>query len=60
MPSFKGFGKAVRAITLPMVCLFALIVVPSFLASGANRYSYGSSDIFGEGTAYGKDKAATP
>ena len=58
MPSFKGFGKAVRAITLPMVCLFALIVVPSFLASGANRYSYGSSDIFGEGTAYGRDKAA--
>lgn len=58
MPSFKGFGKAVRKISVPMVCIFALIVVPSYLASNANFYSYGSSEIYGEGTTYGRDKAA--
>ena len=58
MPSFRGFGKAVCRITLPMVCLFVLLVVPSYLAANANHYSYGSSDIYGDGTAYGRDKEA--
>lgn len=58
MPSFKRFGKVVRKIAVPMVCIFALIVVPSYLASNANLYSYGSSEIYGEGTTYGRDKTA--
>lgn len=57
MPSFKGFGKAVRKISVPMVCVFAVLIIPSYLASNSNFYSYGSSEIYGEGTTYGRDKA---
>lgn len=58
MPSFKGFGKTVRKIAIPMFCIFSVLVVPSYLASNANIYSYGSSQIYGEGTTYGRDKSA--
>lgn len=58
MPNFSGFGKVVRKLAIPMSVLFLLIVVPGFLASNGNRYYYGSSNIFGEGTTYGRDKEA--
>lgn len=58
MPSFKGFGKFVRRIMIPMACVFALVIVPSYIASNANDYYYGSSEIFGEDTQYGADTAA--
>ena len=56
MPTFVGFGKVVRKISVPLVCVFAIMIIPSFLASSANTYSYGSSNIYGEGTTYGRDK----
>ncbi len=55
MPSFKKFGKWIRKITIPCVCLFAVIVVPAYLASNANSYYYGASEMFGEGTELGDD-----
>ena len=55
MPSFRFLGKAVRRIAIPMVCLFAIIIVPSYLGSNANDYLYGSSEIFNEETRYGQD-----
>lgn len=58
MPSFKGFGKAVYKIAIPMVCIFAILIVPSFLGSNANDYLYGSSEILGENSQYGKDTKA--
>lgn len=58
MPSFKGFGKLVCKLAIPMVCIFAVIIVPSYLASNTNSYLYGSSHIYGEGTTYGRDKTA--
>ena len=58
MPSFKGFGKAVHKIAIPMVCIFAILIVPSFLGSEANDYLYGSSEILGEASQYGKDTKA--
>lgn len=58
MPSFRGYGKFVLKITIPAVCLFVLLIVPSYLASNANSYYYGSSFIFGENTSYGRDNAA--
>ena len=58
MPSFKGFGKAVHKIAIPMVCIFAMLIVPSFLGSEANDYLYGSSEILGETSQYGKDTKA--
>lgn len=58
IPSFRGLGKLVRKIAIPMVCIFALIIAPAYLASNANDYLYGSNRMFNEQTRYGKDTAA--
>ena len=58
LPSFNGLGKAVQKIAIPMVCIFAILIVPSYLGSNANSYLYGASEILGENTRYGKDTAA--
>lgn len=50
MPKFCFFGKVIRKITIPMTCIFALMIVSAFLSSINNEYLYGSSDIFGVGT----------
>ncbi|MGM9648438.1 MAG: RND family transporter [Butyricicoccaceae bacterium] len=55
MPGFHKFGRVVRRISLPMVCVFALVIAPAYLASNSNDYYYGSSHIFGEGTQIGRD-----
>lgn len=57
LPDFKRLGKAIQKIAIPMACIFALLIVPAYLASNANSYLYGSSEIFGENTQYGKDTA---
>ena len=56
-PSFKKFGKFVSRVTIPLVCIFALLVVPAYLASNSNSYYYGSSHIFGGDTELGQDTA---
>lgn len=58
IPSFNGFGKFVSRIAIPTICIFVILIVPSYLASNANSYHYGSSEIYGEGTTYGRDKEA--
>lgn len=58
MPGFRNFGKAVRKMAIPLICIFAILIVPSYLASNSNSYYYGSSHIYGEGTDYGRDKDA--
>ena len=50
MPSFNGFAKVVYRLMIPMVLVFAVMVVPAYLASNSNNFYYGSSHIFGEGT----------
>ncbi len=55
MPSFGRFGRLVRGIMLPMVLVFVLTIVPSYLASNANSFYYGSSHIFGSATQLGAD-----
>lgn len=55
MPGFRKFGAAVSRIAVPMVCLFAIIVVPAYLASNSNEYYYGASKIFNEETQLGRD-----
>lgn len=54
-PSFRKFGKVVSRVSVPLVCVFVLLVVPAYLASNANSYYYGASYIFGEDTEYGQD-----
>lgn len=55
MPSFKGFGRFVSHVMIPMVIVFAILIVPSYLASNANSFYYGSSHIFGSATQLGAD-----
>ncbi len=58
VPSFRWFGRTVRRISIPMVGVFAVVLVPAYLASNANTYEYGASGIFGPETQYGADTAA--
>ncbi len=57
VPSFRKFGKVVQKIMLPVMVLFILLIVPSYLASNANSFSYGASKIFNEKTKTGADTA---
>lgn len=58
MPEFRGLGKVIRVATIPLVCLFVVAIIPSYLASNSNDYYYGSSHIFSEGTQLGDDTKA--
>ena len=55
MPGFKGFGKFVSRVMIPMVIVFAILIAPCYLASGANSFYYGASHIFGSATQLGAD-----
>jgi predicted RND superfamily exporter protein len=57
IPNFRTFGKIVRKAMIPLVCLFAVLIVPAYLASNANGFYYGASFIFGENTQLGADTA---
>lgn len=58
LPEFKTLGKVVYRIMIPLVCVFAVMMVPARLASDQNSYYYGSSHIFGKNTQLGKDTEA--
>lgn len=55
VPDFTRFGKVVRHAMLPLVIVFLLVMVPSYLASNSNSFYYGSSYIFGPETQLGAD-----
>lgn len=57
LPDFKSFGKIVYRVMIPLVCVFAVAVVPCYLASNQNSFYYGSSHIFNEKTKVGADTA---
>lgn len=57
LPPFKKFGKVVQKVCIPMVIIFFIVLVPSYLASNANSFYYGASKIFGENTQLGSDTA---
>lgn len=55
MPSFKIFGRIVYRVMIPLMCVFAILIVPCYLASNSNDFYYGSSHIFGAKTKLGSD-----
>lgn len=55
VPSFREFGAAVQKVMWPVLVVFVLAIVPSFLASNANSFYYGASKIFDEKTKTGQD-----
>lgn len=57
VPSFRGFGRTVQKIMIPVMLLFVLLIVPSYLASNSNSFYYGASKIFNEKTQTGADTA---
>lgn len=57
LPSFEGLGKIVCKVMLPCVCVFAILIAPSYLASNSNSFYYGASHIFGVKTQLGADTA---
>lgn len=58
LPSFKGFGRVIYRVMIPLVCVFVVLIVPCYLASNANDFYYGSSQIYGAETQLGQDTAA--
>lgn len=57
-PSFNKFGKFVSCVMIPVVLLFVIVLIPSYLGSNANSYYYGASHIFGSNTQIGSDAEA--
>lgn len=55
--NFDRFSKFIVKIMIPLSCVFAIIIVPSYLASNSNSFYYGSSHIFNEETKIGSDTA---
>ena len=57
LPSFEKLGKIVCKVMMPCVCIFAILIAPSYLASNDNSFYYGASHIFGIQTQLGSDTA---
>ena len=55
MPGFDGFARVVRRLMIPCLVLLCVMVVPAYLASNANSFYYGGSEVFGEETQLGAD-----
>lgn len=55
VPSFNKFGRFVSRHMYTFAIIFAILIIPSYLASNSNNYYYGSSHIFGEDTKLGRD-----
>ncbi len=55
MPKFEKLGKVVGKVMIPLSCIFALLIVPAYLASISNDYYYGPAHIFNEKTELGAD-----
>lgn len=58
MPSFRGLGRAVEKLMVPLALVFALVMIPAYLASNRNDYYYSASKIFGPETQLGADVEA--
>ncbi|MFD1336717.1 RND family transporter [Oceanobacillus iheyensis] len=54
IPSFKGVGKKLIKLRIPVLILIALVIVPSFLAQSSTEFTYGMGDQ-PENTRLGSD-----
>lgn len=50
MPSFQWFSRFVPKLRVPAVCIFLLLIAPSFLAQNSNDFYFGASEIIGSTT----------
>ena len=56
MPSFEGLGRFVTKVTVPLMIVFALMIVPSYICSEKNTFWYGGIHIYGPETRVGADR----
>ena len=56
MPSFEGLGRVVLRTTVPMMIVFALAVIPSYICSERNSFWYGGEYMYGPETRVGADQ----
>lgn len=50
IPDFKGIGKKIEKIRIPVACILVVILIPAFLGQMKNQYFYGSSEKTEEGS----------
>ena len=55
LPSFAKLGRFVGRVTVPLMIVFAIAIVPSFIGSTRNDFWYGGSHIYGSDTRVGSD-----
>ena len=55
MPAFRGFGRCVMHLMIPVLLILLVLTVPAYLGSERNSYYYGSFHIFGPETQLGAD-----
>ncbi len=55
LPSFRKFGTFVSRVMFPLVCVFVVLIVPSYLASNRNDFYYSAAHIYGANTQLGQD-----
>ncbi|MEG0833368.1 MAG: MMPL family transporter [Oscillospiraceae bacterium] len=56
MPSFRGLGRFITRVCIPLSLFIALLIVPSFKAQAKNEFIYGSSSMNGPETAVAIEK----
>lgn len=55
VPKFDKFGNVVSKMMLPLVIIFCLIIIPSYLSRDKNNFYYGAEHIFSASTQIGQD-----
>lgn len=55
VPKFDKFSYVVSKVMLPLVIIFCLIIIPSYLSRDKNDFYYGAEHIFSASTQIGKD-----
>lgn len=59
LPSFEKMGRFAVKVRVPALVLFAVLIVPCFLAQSHNAFQYGTSGIFGgDDTQVGREAQA--
>ncbi|MEG1517292.1 MAG: MMPL family transporter [Raoultibacter sp.] len=58
MPSFKGVGKVLAPLRIPVFALVCLLVIPCFLAQANTQFTYGMGSAEGSPTRVAHDTAA--
>lgn len=55
IPNLDKFSRLVSKIMIPMVVIFCLLILPSYLSRDRNVFYYGTEHIFSASTQSGKD-----